>query len=114
MAGDAVRIAADAMWEWGMWNRRIADRSAIGIIQGRIGYVTNGASIVFNHQTYRDGQSVSSSGGPATIFTDFAELSPTDETVDVTVWRFRDGIPGADRAEYYTIPVRVWEWRPTN
>lgn len=114
MPGDAVRIAPDAVWQWGSWDKHIADRSAVGIIQGRIGDTPDGASIIFNHSTYRSATAVSSSGGPGTIYTDFAELRPTDDTVSVNVWRFRDGLLQAHNAEHYTVTVPVWEWRPAH
>lgn len=109
--GDAIRLAAP--WEWAAADVAVG---AIGVLTGPAGKSapSGGGSITFRHSTYRDDSTISVSGGPATIWTSYAELWPTDETTTMNVWRFADDLPGAGRGRGYTVEVPVWEWYPSN
>jgi hypothetical protein len=107
MPGDAVRLASP--WKWG----RLAT-GEIGVIDGVVDqYPDNGhAVITFNASTFRDDRVVSSSGGPATIASDLATLTPTMEHIKLRVWKWKDGWPGAGNGQSYYVSVPVWEWNP--
>lgn len=107
-AGDAVRIMAPAK---GMPELAVG---RIGILDGMLGQPsdTGGASIMFNPRTYRDDTRVSVSGGPGTIWTPYAELRLTSETVTVTAWRFKNDRRAVGNGVEYTIDVPLWEWYP--
>ncbi|WP_372663614.1 hypothetical protein [Amycolatopsis kentuckyensis] len=108
MPGDAVRLATP--WAWG----REVKVGSLAVINGMIGqYPEDGhASITFNASTHRTATVVSCSGGPATIATDLSALTPTDDRVTLTVWKFRGGIAQRDNGKNYTVSVPVWEWSP--
>lgn len=107
-AGDAVRLMAPApsMPELAV--------GKVGILDGILGHPspTGGASIIWNPRTYRDDTCVRVSGGPGTIWTPYAELRPTGETVTVTVWRFKDDYRAAANGVDYTVDVPLWDWYP--
>jgi hypothetical protein len=107
-AGDAVRLMAPApsMPELAV--------GKVGILDGILGHPspTGGASIIWNPRTYRDDTCVRVSGGPGTIWTPYAELRPTGETVTVTAWRFKDDYRAAANGVDYTVDVPLWEWYP--
>jgi hypothetical protein len=109
LPGDAVRLSHP--WSWGM-----LETGSIGVINGVIAqYPVDGhASIVFNHSTFRDEGTVSSSGGPGTVATDLTELRATKEMTNLLVWRWKDGFAGAGNGRSYTVKVPVWEWNPSN
>lgn len=106
-AGDAVRLAAE-------WKQGCIEPGAIGVIGGMVGKDIDGGSITFNASTYRDDHVVRCSGSPATIHTDACELEPTGETVEIKVWRFKNGIRRAHNDESYTMTVPLWDWYPAN
>lgn len=107
-AGDAVRLMAPAK---GMPELALGK---VGILDGILGHPspTGGASIIWNPRTYRDDTCVRVSGGPGTIWTPYAELRPTGETVTVTVWRFKDDYRAAANGVDYTVDVPLWDWYP--
>jgi hypothetical protein len=104
-AGDAVHL--DGTWTWGG-----LDLGAIGVIEGVIGQRRPELEITFNASTFRDDHIVSCSGGPGSIATPASELHPTGETVELRVWRFKDGHREAHNDEHYTVTVPLWSWRP--
>lgn len=55
---------------------------------------------------------VSCSGGPVPEVR-LADLEPTGETIQRQFWRWRDGISGGGRGEYYNLEVPLWSWRKT-
>jgi len=109
MPGDAVRLATP--WRWG---GSLVKLGELGVIGGMVGqYPEDGhASITFNASTHRTKTVVSCSGGPATIATDLGTLTPTDERVTLTVWRFRGSLPESGGGKNYSVDVPVWNWSP--
>ncbi len=109
MPGDAVRLAS--LWRWA---GSLVKPDALGVIGGMVGqYPEDGhASITFNASTHRTETVVSCSGGPATIATDLSKLTPTDDRVTLTVWRFRGGLPQRGGGKNYSVDVPVWSWSP--
>lgn len=114
MPGDAVRLAAP-------YGRNWLPSGAIGILSGpAMGAPTDRplreykccfASNTFRGRLHGGPEYVSCSGGPLP-FIDAADLVATDELMEIPVWRWKDGVPGAGRAEPYTLAVPVWEWTP--
>lgn len=105
--GDAVRLAAP--WPWAGDMVKVGD---IGVLQGPAGRDVDGGSIMFHHSTFRDEGTVSSSGGPGTIWTEATALRPTDERVTLKVWKWKDGWARAHNGAGYEIEVPVWDWYP--
>jgi hypothetical protein len=123
-AGDAVRLT-------GEWFG--CKPGQIGILGGRVGYQHEDFSITFNcngqaHRgwssdggpviplndpkfTKTDGWSecVSCSGGPATIWTPAAKLTPTTDFHTQSFWCWRS-LPEAHSGVHYSVTVPVWEW----
>ncbi|ONI88090.1 hypothetical protein ALI22I_20340 [Saccharothrix sp. ALI-22-I] len=111
MPGDAVRLAAP-------WRSGLLAAGQIGVLGGsfrnRSEPGDRSSSIVFNASSHRDETGVSSSGGPATIHTEWSELRPTGDVARLWVWRWKDGHVGAHNGEDYAVMVPVWEWTPTD
>jgi hypothetical protein len=108
LAGDAVRLAGPSPW-----TDEVATGD-LGVVDGMVGEpIATGVAITFHASTFRDDHVVSCSGGPATIATSVEELVRTDETVEITVWEWRDGIAGAHNGVHYRVTVPVWDWYPT-
>ncbi|GEA16717.1 hypothetical protein E308F_29630 [Moorella sp. E308F] len=112
--GDVVRLAAP--WKWGGLKK-----GAIGIIEGYTDQEYKDAvRIIFNVWSCFRGKSskyntssefVECSGGPGTIATPVSELKPTNETIQLKVWRWKD-IPREAGGEEYFVTVPIWEWSP--
>lgn len=101
-AGDVVRIEKPFLW---------MPRGSTAIIQGIANELKDSYSLCFADSGYRDNFSVSCSGGPVPQV-GLEELIPTGETVRREFWRFKDGIVGPGRAEYYWDEVSLWSWTP--
>jgi len=112
LPGHAVRLTAP-------WS--ILKPGKIGILEGLVGVPHDDFSIIFNViGAFRGGPTgkdpdeyVSCSGGPGTISTPADQLTPTDETVTLWFWRWRD-LPRAGGGEPYQLTVPLWEWSGTN
>jgi hypothetical protein len=87
------------------------------VIQGVVGELRDRFYACFTASAYRDTSRtsghtiVSCSGGPVPEI-GIEDLVPTGETALRSFWRFKDGIVGAGRAEYYEEEVAVWSWTP--
>jgi hypothetical protein len=117
-AGDAVRLIKP---ETGWWSTGVED-GAIGIIDGVVGEELgpdDERSITFNYSAFRGKNNaystgpeyVECSGGPASIGTRIGDLRPTEETMTVNFWRWKD-MPRGGGGEHYTLDVPLWEWAP--
>lgn len=83
---------------------------AMGIISARPDTRAEEGFLTFNTTPFMDDRGISCSGGPA-LDVKLADLVPTDQTVQRTFWRWRDGMSGGDRGEYYLLDVPVWSWK---
>lgn len=106
--GDAIRILVDKV------EVRAGD---IGVLGGIVRDLNpeDEELICFSFRAYRDPDDnpeyVSASGGPAWNIP-VGELIPTNETVILRFWRFKDGIQRAGNGEEYTLEVPLWDYRP--
>lgn len=107
--GDAVRILAD---------KPCVRAGSIAVLDGIVRDLKPDdlQMICFHFSAYRDPDGkpeyVSASGGPAWYVT-VGELIPTDETVTLRFWRFKDGIhQRAGNGVEYTLEVPLWDYRP--
>lgn len=101
--GDAVVLTE--RWEWGGM-----PVGCIGIIGGLRRTCPLEVGITFHSNTFMDKSSVSCSGGPGTIGTPSRLLKKTGRTYPVLFWKWKDGISGEGRAEYYWQDAVLWEW----
>lgn len=94
-----------------------AKRGSYAVLQGREGRLYDAYYACFSASAHRDTSRngteffVSCSGGPVPEI-GIEDLVPTGETKIQSFWRFKDGIVGAGRAEYYELEVAVWSWIP--
>lgn len=111
-AGHAVRITGS--------RDVLVKEGSIGIVEGIVGLENapdDEILVTFNFRAFRgstiglERTSCSASGGPA-YYLKAGSLTPTNETVTVTFWRWKDGWPGRDNGEEYTLDVPLWEYQP--
>lgn len=94
-----------------------AKRGSYAVLQGREGRLLDAYYACFSASAHRDTLRngteffVSCSGGPVPEIS-IEDLVPTGETKIQSFWRFKDGIVGPGRAEYYELEVAVWSWIP--
>lgn len=100
--GDAVRLTGEFS---------IGNIGDIGIIGNDHPEAEDELHITFNcqGQSFWQGDKVSCSGGPVSMFTPASELRPTGETIKWTFWRWKD-VPRAGGRESYEKEVPLWEW----
>jgi len=106
--GDAVRILVDKV------EVRAGD---IAVLEGIVRDLKPDdlQMICFRFSAYRDPDDkpeyVSASGGPAWKIP-VGKLLPTDETVSLRFWRFKNGFQRAGNGVEYTLEVPLWDYRP--
>lgn len=102
MPGDLVKVRRDMGCS--------VKAGSVGIIDGLIGCRRTTNIVCFNDNTFRDDTFVSASGGPA-YFIDMHKLHPSPQIINKLFWRWKDGVRGAGRGEYYFKQCRVWVLR---
>lgn len=88
-----------------------AKRGGFAVLQGTLGEARDTYYACFGASAFRDNRYVSCSGGPVPDIA-IEELYATGETRMQTFWRWKDGIAGAHRGDYYELEVPVWSWSP--
>jgi len=84
-------------------------RRSYGVIISVKGECKGKVEVVFNFYTpYDDSEIVNASGGPSRIIS-IKRLKPTNKTVELTFWRFKDNYPAQDNATYFKRKVRVFK-----
>ena len=108
--GDAVVLLSP--WKWAGSLVNVGD---IGIIDGMVQEnATEDVQITFRYSAFNDGEVCSVSGGPGTISTPITELFRMPGQKEIVFWRWKHGIPGANRGCHYQKLVPVWGWTPSN
>jgi len=109
--GDAVRITADSVE---------VRAGEIAVLEGVVRDLKpdDFQMICFRFSAYRDPvestgpEYVRASGGPA-WYISADELKPTNETVILRFWKFKNGIRRAGNGVEYTLEVPVWDYDPS-
>lgn len=103
--GIAVRLTG--LWPWA---GNLLDIGDIGIVDGYDDQPYCHLRIIWKFSAYRDNHLTSCSGGPGTIGLPAELLVPTQETMKVRFWKFKDALPSANNSVVYWLDVPVWEW----
>lgn len=83
----------------------------VAVLEGRIGQCRDEYMACFSASAFNDGQCVNCSGGPVPYVSP-EQLVATGEMITVQFWRWKDGMAGAHRGEYYQKEVPLWKWQP--
>lgn len=110
--GDLVRSVPE--WSWGRFG--IQADNDLGVMGGLTSGEPQGGSVTFNTLGFRGKsskygtgpESVSCSGGPATIHTDPIPAKFSGKGKVVTFWKWRS-MPQASGGEHYRIACPIWE-----
>ncbi len=102
MPGDLVKVRRDTGCS--------VPAGSVGVIEGLIRCRRKRNLVCFNDNTFRNDEFVSASGGPA-YFMDMRLLHASPQLINKLFWRWKDGVRGAGRGEYYSKQCQVWVLR---